>query len=173
LADRELARAPLVEFMRGPGPAGLESVLAEIAKLQRLRAIRLPADLFADVVPKTRQGYRQRMQVEEPYELRWHAAWAALRSGEQTDNLVDTLVQTIERIDTTAQQGVEQELLADFRRVTGKADCCSAERLVLSIRTVERHIKNVYNRLGIQGKAGRASVTAYALRHGVIESVAA
>jgi hypothetical protein len=34
--------------------------------------------------------------------------------------MVDTLVQTIERIDTTAQYRVEQELLADFRRVTGK-----------------------------------------------------
>jgi DNA-binding NarL/FixJ family response regulator len=46
-----------------------------------------------------------------------------------------------------------------------------AEQLVLSVRTVERHIENVYNRLGIQGKAGRAIVTVYALRHGVIESV--
>ena len=46
--------------------------------------------------------------------------WAALRSGELTDNLVETLVQTIERIDTTAEHRVEQELLADFRRVTGK-----------------------------------------------------
>jgi hypothetical protein len=34
--------------------------------------------------------------------------------------MVDTLVRTIERIDTTAQYRVEQELLADFRRVTGK-----------------------------------------------------
>jgi non-specific serine/threonine protein kinase len=45
-----------------------------------------------------------------------------------------------------------------------------ADRLVLSVRTVERHIENVYNRLGIQGKAGRAVVTAYALRHGLIDS---
>ena len=43
------------------------------------------------------------------------------------------------------------------------------ERLTLSVRTVERHIENVYNRLGISGKAGRAIVTAYALRHGLIE----
>ena len=42
-----------------------------------------------------------------------------------------------------------------------------AEALVLSVRTVERHIENVYNRLGISGRAGRAIVTAYALRHGV------
>ncbi|MBV9596118.1 MAG: DUF4158 domain-containing protein [Chloroflexi bacterium] len=129
LAEGELARAPLVELKKDPGPAGLESVLAEIAKLQRLRAIGLQADLFADVAPKTRQGYRQRVQVEEalrtasasePLRSTLLAAWAALRSGELTDNLVDTLVQTIERIDTTAQHRVEQELLADFRRVTGK-----------------------------------------------------
>ena len=129
VADGELARAQLVELKTDPGPAGLESVLAGIAKLQRLRAIGLPSDLFADVAPRVRQGYRQRVQIEEPYELRRHpdplrstllAAWAGLRSGELTDNLVDTLVQTIERIDTTAQRRVEQELLADFRRVTGK-----------------------------------------------------
>ena len=42
-----------------------------------------------------------------------------------------------------------------------------ADALVLSVRTVERHIENVYNRLGISGRAGRAIVTAYALRHGV------
>jgi ATP/maltotriose-dependent transcriptional regulator MalT len=45
-----------------------------------------------------------------------------------------------------------------------------AGRLVLSVRTVERHIENVYNRLGISGKAGRAIVTAYALRHDLAET---
>jgi TnpA family transposase len=129
VTEGESARAPLVELKADPGPAGLESVLAEASKLQRLRAIGLPSDLFADVPPRARQGYQQRVQVEEPYELRRHpepvrstllAAWAGLRSGELTDNLVDTLVQTIERIDTTAQHRVEQELLADFRRVAGK-----------------------------------------------------
>jgi predicted ATPase/DNA-binding CsgD family transcriptional regulator len=45
-----------------------------------------------------------------------------------------------------------------------------AGQLVLSVRTVERHIENVYNRLGIRGKAGRAIVTAYSLRHHLIES---
>ena len=44
-----------------------------------------------------------------------------------------------------------------------------AGQLVLSVRTVERHIENVYNRLGIRGKAGRAIVTAYGLRHHLIE----
>ena len=43
-----------------------------------------------------------------------------------------------------------------------------SEALILSVRTVERHIENVYNRLGISGKAGRAIVTAYALRHRLV-----
>jgi ATP/maltotriose-dependent transcriptional regulator MalT len=52
----------------------------------------------------------------------------------------------------------------------GRSNREIAERLVLSVRTVERHIENVYNRLGIQGKAGRAIVTAYGLRHGLAAS---
>jgi DNA-binding NarL/FixJ family response regulator len=42
-----------------------------------------------------------------------------------------------------------------------------AERLTLSVRTVERHIANIYDRLGCTGKAGRAIATAYAIRHGL------
>jgi TnpA family transposase len=128
-AGSEAARAALVELKSDPGPAGLQSLLAEIAKLTRLRGLELPSDLFADVAPKARQAYRQRVQVEEPHELRRHpaplrttllAAWAALRAGELTDNLVEVLVQTIERIDSAAEHRVERELLADLRRVTGK-----------------------------------------------------
>lgn len=147
----EAARAPLVELKTDPGPAGLESVLTEIAKLQRLRAIQLPPDLFAAVPPKARRGYGQRVHVEEPYELRRHpaqvrstllAAWTRDRTGELTDNLVETLIQTIKCIDTTAQHRVEQEILADFRRVTGTAGLlfrvaeASVERLDGIVREV-------------------------------------
>jgi DNA-binding NarL/FixJ family response regulator len=48
-----------------------------------------------------------------------------------------------------------------------------SEQLDLSVRAVERRIEieNAYNRLGISGKAGRAIVTAYALRHRVVEAL--
>ena len=45
-----------------------------------------------------------------------------------------------------------------------------AERLTVSVRTVERHIANIYDRLGCTGKAGRAIATAYAIRHGLMPS---
>ena len=39
-----------------------------------------------------------------------------------------------------------------------------AAELVLGVRTVERHIENVYGKIGVRGKAARAAVATYALR---------
>jgi DNA-binding NarL/FixJ family response regulator len=40
-----------------------------------------------------------------------------------------------------------------------------AEKLFLSIRTVERHISSIYQKIGAEGKAARAMATAFALEH--------
>ena len=42
-------------------------------------------------------------------------------------------------------------------------------RLQLSVHTVERHVVNIYTKLGVHG---RAEATAYALRHGLLPTVA-
>ena len=39
-----------------------------------------------------------------------------------------------------------------------------AEALVLSVRTVERHLATVYQKLGLQGRNARAAAVSYALR---------
>jgi hypothetical protein len=55
-----------------PGCIGLKSLLAEAAKLQRLRQIALPDDLFSHLAPKVLQRYRLRVETETLTELRQH-----------------------------------------------------------------------------------------------------
>jgi predicted ATPase/DNA-binding CsgD family transcriptional regulator len=55
----------------------------------------------------------------------------------------------------------EREVVALIAR--GLTNSQIAADLVLSIRTVERHIENIYDKLGVRGKAARAAVATYAL----------
>jgi LuxR family maltose regulon positive regulatory protein len=52
----------------------------------------------------------------------------------------------------------------------GKSNQEIAAELVLSVRTVERHISTIYEKLGVSGKVARAAATAYAISHGLIQS---
>ena len=49
----------------------------------------------------------------------------------------------------------------------GRSNQEIADQLVLSIRTVERHISTIYEKLGATGKTARAAATAYAHQNGL------
>jgi non-specific serine/threonine protein kinase len=61
----------------------------------------------------------------------------------------------------------EREVVSLIAR--GFANSEIADELVLSVRTVERHIANIYDKVGTHGKAARAAVTAFALTHRLMD----
>ena len=125
----EPEHSPLQQLKIDPGRVSLETALAEISKLQQLRHLGLPPDLFRHVAPRMLQQYRQRAAVENVYEIRRHpaymrysllAAYCWLRAQEVTDGLIELLIQIIHRIGATAERRVERELIGTLKRVAGK-----------------------------------------------------
>jgi hypothetical protein len=127
--EAELVPALLQELRADAGPANLETVQQELDKLDRVRALGLPKDLFASISPKVLQAFRQRAAVEALYELRRHpqpllitllAAYCHVRGQDLTDTVVDLLVDIVHHIGSKAESRVEEQFLEDLKRVAGK-----------------------------------------------------
>jgi hypothetical protein len=123
------APALLLKLRGDPGRPSLAGVQAELARLELVRRIGLPADLLDQVLPQELERYRRRVAVEAPHELRrhpeaarltWLAAFVHLRGRQLTDDLVDLLTETIHQIGARAERRVDCELLDDLKRVSGK-----------------------------------------------------
>lgn len=123
------ASALLLKLQGNPGRPSLANMQAELAKLELIRNIGLPADLFDKVSPLDLEHCRKRVSVEVPRDLRrhpdavritWLAAFVYLRARSLTDDLVDLLIETIHQIGARAERKVERELLEDLKRVSGK-----------------------------------------------------
>ncbi|UJB72243.1 Tn3 family transposase (plasmid) [Acaryochloris sp. 'Moss Beach'] len=112
-----------------PGRLGLKSLFNEIDKLQSIRQIQLPKDLFDSYSLKLIEQYRRRASADLAGRLRRHpkairytliASFCYQREKEITDNLVDLLIQIIHRLSISAERRVERELIANFKRVNNK-----------------------------------------------------
>lgn len=120
----------ILQKLRGsPGRPSLASMQDELKKLELIREIDLPADLFERAAPLDMERCRQRVSVEAPHELRrhpnaarltWLAAFVYLDARSLTDDLVDLLIGTIHQIGARAERKVERKLLEDLKRVSGK-----------------------------------------------------
>lgn len=117
------------ELKADPGPLGLETLLRQTGKLERVREIGLPEDLFADASEKLLASWRSRAAQEYAAWMRKHqrpvrltllAALCWSRSAEITDSLVELLIALVHKIDVRADKKVEGELIADLKRVRGK-----------------------------------------------------
>lgn len=128
-SEKEEQIVTLQELRMDPGRVGLATMLQEIAKLRRIRELKLPPDLFPGIAQKVLAVYRNRASVEEPSRLRAHptptrltllAVLCVLRSQEITDGLVDLLIQIVHRIQIHAEERVEKEYVTQLKRIAGK-----------------------------------------------------
>lgn len=112
-----------------PGRIGLETVFKELHKLQTIKYLQLPFDLFSDISPKILKKYRKRTATEDIRELRRHppeirytllSSFFWLRRAEITDGLIELLIQIIHRINVRAERRVDKELIHNLRKVNGK-----------------------------------------------------
>jgi len=129
--DGASERAALNILRNDAGRIGVKSIKAELTKLQMIRKINLPSDLFAHAQTHELEFYRKRVAVEAAYELRrhpeatrltWLAAFVYLRGRAITDTLTELLVDTVHRIGSKADRRVSAALLDDLKRVTGKTN---------------------------------------------------
>jgi len=120
----------LAELKSDPGQLGLETLLREITKLNMVRALNIPPALFERVSARTVEAWRQRatrsyrsdlLASPQPVRVTLVAALCWSRRAEITDALVDLLLGLVHKINTHADRRVERELIADLRRVRGKA----------------------------------------------------
>jgi TnpA family transposase len=129
LIDEATETGLLAELKADPGQLGLETLLREITKLNLVRTLNIPADLFEDVSPRVVETWRQRatrsyrsdlLASPQPVRVTLVAALCWVRRAEITDALVDLLLGLVHKINTHADRRVERELIADLRRVRGK-----------------------------------------------------
>ena len=128
-SDKKVKMSDFAFLKTDPGAIGLGSFLTEIEKLKRIRDVGLPTNLFADSSPKLVKTYRHRAGTETPYLLRQHkdsirytlvASFCVQRAQEITDNLIEILTTIIKRIDNRAEKRINQELIDEFKKVSGK-----------------------------------------------------
>jgi TnpA family transposase len=119
----------LTELKADPGQLGLETLMREVEKLELLRSLGLPADLFAGSSEKLVALWRARAAKLYPSHLRVSprpvrltllAALCRVRTAEITDSLVDLLIGLVHKINAKAERKVEGELIRDLKRVRGK-----------------------------------------------------
>ncbi|MDX1510398.1 MAG: LuxR C-terminal-related transcriptional regulator [Nitriliruptorales bacterium] len=149
--DLERAIENLVDALELYEDAGMTpSVVATRVELARLHRA------HGDVARATAEADRARAEAED-----LGAAGAAVAATAVLDGLREP--GDGGPAELTRREVEVLRLVAD-----GLSNTDIAERLVLSVRTVERHLSNIYLKIGATGPSARSTATTYAHRHGLV-----
>lgn len=108
-----------------PGSVSLKSLLAELDKLEQLKAIELPSAAFSELSAAVIERYRIWVETETLSELRRHpkqvrhtllAAFCWQRTHEVTDTVIDLFVQLVHRLESCCKKRVSEEALHQLQR---------------------------------------------------------
>jgi LuxR family transcriptional regulator, maltose regulon positive regulatory protein len=96
----------------------------------------------------------------------FHALGAAPEAARAERLLAELQVRARTSPEITDPDGLTPREIEVLRLIAaGRSNQQIASDLVLSVRTVERHISNLYTKLSFTGKVGRAAAAAYAISH--------
>jgi DNA-binding NarL/FixJ family response regulator len=138
-----------------------EDLLPEVARTLAAQANLELAQACKGSSSRARQLLEQAHDLMEQIGMAGEARRLRERLGRRTPQLETTAHPLPDNL--TGREMDVLRLLA-----AGKSNPEIAAELVLSVRTVERHISNIYAKIGVEGTAARATATAYALRHNVM-----
>jgi TnpA family transposase len=107
----------------------LDSLLIAIDHLRHLQGLQLPDNLLAPLSARYLRRIHLRVMAESLTHLRRHpdqrryalvTLFCYSRMRDLTDRLIELLLQNVHKMSVKAEKRVDRELLADFKRVTGK-----------------------------------------------------
>jgi TnpA family transposase/flagellar biosynthesis chaperone FliJ len=111
------------------GRRSLNSLEGDVEKLHQLQRLTLPQDLLVPLSTRYLRRMKLRVTAESLSATRRHpdpiryglvTLFCYARTQEITDRLVELLLHIVRKMGVNAEKRVDEELLADFKRVTGK-----------------------------------------------------
>ncbi|MDY6894664.1 MAG: Tn3 family transposase, partial [Thermotogota bacterium] len=121
----------LRQLKSDPGNVSLKSILTETDKLECIRKVNLPHELFKDLPYKILKRYRDRVITEPAREIRRHpdniryallSIFLYVRGREITDDLLDLLIQLVHNIGTNAEKTITKEYIREIFKVNNKEE---------------------------------------------------
>lgn len=116
---------PINQLKAEPKAVSLNSLFAELDKLEILKAIGLPKAPFQKLSENVVEQYRLRVETESLSELRRHpaqvrytllAAFCWQRSYEVTDTIIDIFIQLVHRLESRARKRVSDDILRQAQK---------------------------------------------------------
>ncbi len=107
----------------------MNSLETEVEKLSQLQRLTLPQDLLVPLSTRYLRRMKLRVTAESLSATRRHpdsiryglvTLFCYVRTQESTDRLIELLLHIVRKMGVNAEKRVDKELLADFKRVTGK-----------------------------------------------------